>query len=225
MYLVTIIKKKIKFIDLGLLTNLFTEVAPRCLGFWTKWSWGICVIPIWWITHNVYKLTHITYLVLYLVTIIKKEKIKFVDFCLLVNLFTEVAPRCLDFCTKRSWGICVIPLWWIAYNMNKLTHTNLSGNVFGYNHKKIKFIDFCLLTNLCTHVAPRCLGFWTKWSWGICVIPIWWITHNVYKLTHITYLVLYLVTIIKKKIKFVDFCLLTNLYTQVAPRCLDFWTN
>ena len=38
------------------------------------------------------------------------------------------------------------------------------------------------------------------------------------ELTNITYLEMYLVTIINKKIKFVDFCMLTNLCTQVAPR-------
>ena len=135
MYLVTIIKKIIKFVDFFMLTNLCTQVA-RCLDFWTKWSWGLCVIPIWWVTYNVNKLTHKTYLVMYLVTIIKK---------------------------------------------------------------KIKFVDFCLPTNLCVQVAPRCLDFWNKLSWGLCVIPIWWITYNVNKMTHITYLVMYLVTIIKEK--------------------------
>ena len=33
---------------------------------------------------------------------------------------------------------------------------NLTGNVIGYNQKeKLKFVDFCLLTSLCTHVVSN----------------------------------------------------------------------
>ena len=129
------------------------------------------------------------------------EKIKFVDFCLLTSLCTQVPPRCLDFWNKWSWGLCVIPIWWITYSVNKLTHITylVMYLVTIIKNKKIKFVNFCLLTNLCTQVAPRCLDFWNKWSWGLCVILIWWITYNVDKLTHITYLVMYLVTLIRKK--------------------------
>ena len=223
MYLVTIIKKNIKFVDFCLLTNLCAQVA-RCLDFWTKWSWGLCVIPIWWIAYNVNKLTHIIYLGMYLVTIIKKI-IKFVNFFMLTNLCTQVA-RCLDFWTKWSGGLCVIPIWWVTYNVNKSTHKTylVMYLVTILKKKKIKFVDFCLLTNLCTQVAPRCLDLWTKWSWGLCVIPIWWIAYNVNKLTHIIYLVMYLVTIIKKIIKFVDFsCLL--IYAPKLPDALTFELN
>ena len=33
---------------------------------------------------------------------------------------------------------------------------NLTSNVFGYNKmKKLKCLNFCLLTSSCTHVAPN----------------------------------------------------------------------
>ena len=100
---------------------------------------------------------------------------------------------------------------------------NLSGNVFGNNRKeKLRFVDFCFLTSL---MHRSCLYIWTKWSWGLCVIPIWWITCIMNKLTNITYLAIYLVTIKKKKLRFVDFCLLSRLCSQIAPSCLNFWTK
>ena len=185
------------------------------------------MISIWWITYNENKLTHITYLIMYLVTIIKK-KIKFVIFCLLTNLCTHVAPRCLDVWTKWSWGLCVILIWWITYNVNKLTHITylVMYLVTIIKNKKIKFVNFCLLTNLCTQVAPRCLDFWTKWSWCLCVIPVWWITYNVNKLTHTTYLVMYLVTIIKKKKSNLSIFACLQIYAPMLhPDALTFEIN
>ena len=133
----------------------------------------------------------------------------------------QVAPRCLDFWTKWSRGLCVIPVWWITNNVNKLTHITYLVMYFVTTIKNQICRFLLAYSNLCTQVASRCLDFWTKWSWGLCVIPIWWIRYNVNKLTHIAYLVMYLVTIIKKKIKFVDFCLLTNLW----PDALTFELN
>ena len=73
-------------------------------------------------------------------------------------------------------------------------------------HKwKNKLVDFCLFTNLWPIFAPRCSDFWNKWSWGLCLIPMLWITYSVNKLTHKTYLVNvfgYNVTIIKKNLNF-----------------------
>ena len=97
--------------------------APRCTqtrDFWTKWSWGLCVIPIWWITCNVNKLIYITYLCMYSVTIIK-EKLKFVDFSWLPS-YAPRSTQTRDFWTKWSWGLCVIPIWWTTCNVNKLIH-------------------------------------------------------------------------------------------------------
>ena len=89
--------------------------------FWNKWPWGFCVIPVWWIIYSVNRLTQKPYLVKYLVTIVKK-KLKFVDFCLLQFMDPSCIPRCLDFWNKWSWVFCVIPVWWITYSVNKLTH-------------------------------------------------------------------------------------------------------
>ena len=110
-------KEKLKFVDICLLTSLSTQIAPSCHDFWNKWSRGLCVTPIWWVTYRGNKVTHKSYLVMYLVTIIK-EKLKFVDFCLLSGLSTQVTSSCLDFWNKWSWGLCVIPIWWITYHVN-----------------------------------------------------------------------------------------------------------
>ena len=72
--------------------------------------------------------------------------------------------------------------------------------------------------SLCTQVAPRCLDFWTKWSWSLCVIPIWWISYNVNKSTRITHLVMYLVTIIKKKNQICRFLLASWMTTFLCTR-------
>ena len=143
---------------------------------------------------------------MYLVTIIKKNP-QICRFYLHTSLCTQVASRCHDFWNKWSWGLCVTPILWITCNMNKLTHiTNLAMYLITIIKKNPQICRFYLHTSLCTQVASRCHDFWNKWSWGLCVTPILWITCNMNKLTHITNLAMYLITIIKTKLKFVDFC-------------------
>ena len=126
------------------------------------------MIPIWWITYCVNKWTHKTYLVLYWVTIMKK-KLKFIDFCN-SSLCIQVAPRSHNFWNKWSWGLCVMPIWRITYNVNKCTHkTYLVMYLVTILKKVLKFVDFWF-TDLCTQVAPRSQDFWNKWSWGLCVM-------------------------------------------------------
>ena len=183
------------------------------------------LIPLWWITYNVNKLTHITYLVMYFVTIIK-QKFRFVDFRMLTNLLTKVAPRCTYFWNKWSWGLYVIPLWQITYNVNKLTHiTYLVMYLVTIIKKQLKCVDFCLLTRLCAKVAPRRPDFWNKWSWGLYVILIWRITYNVNKSTHTTYLVMYLVTIIKQKFRFAIFACFPVYAPKLHPDAHTFEIN
>ena len=97
-----------------------------------------------------------------------------------------------------------------TYNVNKWTHiihlvmylvTMIKINTQIWRFFPYKFMQ----------VAPINPDFWNKWSWGLCVIPIRWITYNVNTLTHITYLVMYLVAIIKKKTQSCRFFLLTGL--------------
>ena len=159
MYLVTIIKEKLIYFDFACLPG-YARSCTQMPHFWNKWSWGLCVIPKWWITYSVNKLTHKTYLVMYLVTIIKK----------ITRIF-----RC------------------------------------------------CLLTSLCPQVALRRHHFWTTWSWGLWLKPILRITYGLNKLTHKTYLLMYLVTIIKKKLK--KNLLAYQVKPEVAPRCPTFKIN
>ena len=146
MYLIAIIKNK-THVCRFLLAYQFMQVAPRYLDFSYKWSWNLCVIPLWWITYNVIKLTNINYLVMYLVAIVKKKT----HICrfLLSYQFMQVAPRRHDFWYKCSWGICVIPLWWITYNVNKLTHITCLAMYLVTIIKKLKFVALCLLNSLC----------------------------------------------------------------------------
>ena len=101
------------FINLSKLHQVATtfEINGREASQWYK---------IWWITYNVNKLDRRTYLVMYLVTIIKKKT----EICrfLLAYKFMQVESRCPDFQNKWSWGLCVIPIWCMSYNVNKLTH-------------------------------------------------------------------------------------------------------
>ena len=176
------------------------------------WSWGLCVIPICWLPYHVNKLTHITYLIMYLVAIIKKKKSNLSIFACF-PVFSLVAHRCHDFWNKWSWGLCVIPIWWITYNGNKLTHiTYLVMYMVAIIKQKKPNLSIFACLPVFSLVASRCHNFWNKWSWWLCVIPTGWLPYHVKKLTDITNLVMYLVTIMKKKIKFVDFCLLTSFF-------------
>ena len=164
-------------------------------NFWNKWSWGLCVIPIWWITCSVNKLTYITYMVMYFVTIFKKNQI----------CRTTEMPV---FWNKWSWGLCVIPTWQVTYIVNTFTHISYPALFLVTIIKtKTHVCRFLLAYSFCTQVAPRCPDFGIKWSWGLCVIPTWQPTYNVNKLTHKTYLALYLVTIIKTKTQVCRFLL------------------
>ena len=87
-----------------------------------KWSWGLCVIPIWWITYNVNKLTHITYLVMYLVTIIEKKKSNLSIFAYLIIYALKFHPNALTFELNRHEVSLWYPIWWITYSVNKLNH-------------------------------------------------------------------------------------------------------
>ena len=83
---------------------------------------------------------------------------------------------------------------------------NLTSNIFGYKHKeKTQICRFLLAFQFMHTCCTKCPDFWNKWSWGLCVTQIWCITYNVNRLTHMTLPVLYLVTIINKKLEFVDF--------------------
>ena len=176
---------------------------------------------MWWITYNVNKLTHKSYLLMYLVTIIKK-KVKFVNFAFLPVYAPQVVPRCPDFWNKWSWGLCLILMLWITYSVNKLTHkTYLEMYLVTIIKKKVKFVNFAfLLVN-----APRCPDFWNKWSRGLCLIPMLWIAYSVNKLTHKIYLAMYLVTIIKKKVKFVNFAFLPVYAPKLHPDAPTFKIN
>ena len=93
----------------------------------------------------------------------------------------------------------MIPRCWITYNVNKLTHiTYLVIFLVTIIKEKTRFYRFFLTHQFMHPSSPRCHHFWNKWSWGLCVILIWWITYHVNKLIYTTYLCMYSVTIIKK---------------------------
>ena len=100
--------------------SLCSQLAPRCLNFWNKWSWCLCVIPTWRVTYNVNKWTHMSYLVVLLVTIIK-TKTRVCRFLLAYSLYPQTSTRYPDFWSKWSIGLCLIPTWRMTYNVNKLT--------------------------------------------------------------------------------------------------------
>ena len=173
--------------------RLWTKVAPRCPNFWNKWSRGFRVIPIWCITYNVNKLTHITNLVMLGLQSWRNNSILSIFACF--RLWTKVAPRCPNFWRKWSWGFFLIPIWWTTYIVRKLTHiTYLVMYLVTIVMKKLKFVGFCLFQK----GEPRCPDFSNKWSWGLCLIARWWITYNKNKLNYKLYLVMYLVKIVKQ---------------------------
>ena len=93
----------------------------------------------------------------------------------------------------------MIPLWWITYNMNKLTHlTYLVMYLVTIRKKKAQFWRILLAYILCSQIAPWCPIFEINGREASLWCQKWWITWNMSKLTHITYLIKYLVTIIKK---------------------------
>ena len=143
------------------------------------------------------KWTDITYLVAYLVTIIKKNS-NLLDFCM-VTVFSLVALRCHDIYNKWLWCLCVISTCWMSYYVNKLSHKTCLVMFWVTSiRKKSNLSIFGCLPVFC-HVTLRCHDFWNKLSWRLCVIPICCIPYHVNKWTHTTYLVMYLVAIIKKK--------------------------
>ena len=54
------------------------------------------------------------------------------------------------------------------------------------------------------------------------MIQVGFITYNVYKLAHITYMAVYLVTIIKEKLKFVDFSCFAVYALNLHPNAQTF---
>ena len=104
---------------------------------------------------------------------------------------------------------------------------NISDNIFGYNHEETNsnLSIFACLPVYAPQVAPWCHNFSNKWSWGLYVIPILWVTYRGNKLTHKTYLVMYSVTIIMIQTQICWFSLAYNLGTHVAPRCTTFEIN
>ena len=140
-------------------------------------------------------------------------------------LYIQVAAICPDFWNKWSWGFCVIPLWWITCSLNKSTHKTylVMYLVIIINRNTNLTIYAC--NSLYNQVAARCPDFWNKWSWGFCVIPLWWITCSLNKLTHKTYLVMYLVTIIKIKSQICRFMFVTVYITKLQPDAQTFEIN
>ena len=93
-----------------------------CLEFWTKWSRSLCVIPIWWITYNVNKLTHMTYLVMYLDTIKRRRKSNLSIFACLVIYAPKLHPDALTFELNGHEASVWYQYDELQYSVNKLTH-------------------------------------------------------------------------------------------------------
>ena len=80
-----------------------------------------------------------------------------------------------------------------------------TGNVFGYTiinwrwNPDLAFFRFSSFHFTCCTQMP---DFWNKWSWGLCVIPLWCNTYIMNKWTHITQLMTYLGTPLNKKHEF-----------------------
>ena len=203
--------------------SLYNQVTARCPDFWNKWSCGFCVIPLWWNTCSLNKLTHKIYLVMYLVIIINKKSNLTIYVC--NDLYNQVAARCPYLWNKWSWGFCVIPLWWITCSLNKLTDKiSLVMYLVIIINKKLNLTIY-VCNCLYNQVAARCPDFWNKWSWGFCVIPLWFITYCLNKLAYKTYLVRYLVSIIKIKSQICRFMLVTVYITKLQPNAPTFEIN
>ena len=167
--------------------SLYNQVAARCPNFWNKWSWGFCVIPLWWIICSLNKLTHNTYLVMYLVTIIKITS-QICRFIFVTVYITKLQPDAPTFEINGHEASV-----WYHYDELHAFWTNwpknLSGSVFGYNHKqKTQIWRLTLVTVYITKLQPDAPTFeingheasvwyhydgshvvWTNWP----IKPIW----------------------------------------------------
>ena len=89
------------------------------------------------------------------------------------NNGAELARDCrTDFFNKWSWGFCVVLLLCQAYKKTQSEQFTLLATYLGVlKIYSLSFNDFCLYfrANMASH---SCNGFYNKWSWGFCVVPL-----------------------------------------------------
>ena len=132
-----------------------------------------------------------------------------------------------DFWNKLSWGLCVIPLCCNAYCMNERTHITQLVTYLGSPIKKPRNLALFWFPSFYSSCCILMPDFWNKWSWGLCVITLWWNTYIVNNWTHTTYLVMYLGSPVKKKSEFAAILVfqLSDKLLHPASRCPTFEIN
>ena len=115
------------------------------------------------------------------------------------------APRCLTFEINIHEATVLILLWYNTYIMNKLTSITQLVTYLGPQYKKKlefgAFLCYSFYGTSCTQMPD----FWNKWSYDLCLIPLWLRTYIINKLTRATQLVTHLGPQYKKKLEFGTF--------------------
>ena len=102
--------KKLSFFGTSWLYNIFWRKFARSSyhDFWNIWSWGFCVVPLWWMTCEMIKNVQFVQQRMHL-DILLQRNLVFWDIC---GYFWKKLARAShpDFWNKWSWGLCVVPL-------------------------------------------------------------------------------------------------------------------